>query len=134
MKKFVAIVSLALLAAGFAAAQFVPGGGNTGANPGSMAPPPPKKQPTTRQLSGKIMDQNDDPLASAVVYLKDPRTKGVRTYISNNDGSYLFAGLAQNQDYEIFAEYKGTRSPSKTFSAFDSRAEAQINLHVNVKK
>jgi hypothetical protein len=127
MKKFVLLLAV-LLAAGLANAQFGPGSGR-----GSMAPPPPKKQPTTRSLSGTVLNQNDDPLSSAVVYLKDTRTLAVRTYISNPDGSYLFNGLSPNQDYELYAEYQGERSSRRTLSAFDSRAQANINLHINVK-
>jgi hypothetical protein len=33
-------------------------------------------------------------------------------------------------DYEIYAEYEGARSDTKTLSAFDSRKQATINLKV----
>jgi hypothetical protein len=58
----------------------------------------------------------------------------VRTYISNKDGSYQFGGLAPNQDYEVFAEFQGGRSSTRTLSSFDSRTQPNINLHVDVKK
>jgi hypothetical protein len=66
--------------------------------------------------------------------LKDTRTLAVRTYISNKDGSYQFGGLAPNQDYELYADYQGDRSSTRTLSSFDSRTQPNINLHVNVKK
>lgn len=133
MKKLFAFVSLLILAAPIAWAQ-IGGMGSSSTNKGTIAPPPPKKQATTRTLTGTVLNQNDLAIQSAVIYLKDTRTMAVRTYISNKDGSYQFGGLAPNQDYELYAEYQGDRSPTKTLSSFDSRTTPNINLHVNVKK
>jgi hypothetical protein len=132
MKKFFAFVCL-LSFAGSAWAQ-IGGMGSSSTNKGSIAPPPPKKQASTRTLTGTVLNQDDQALASAVIYLKDTRTLAVRTYISNKDGSYQFGGLAPNQDYELYADYQGDRSSTRTLSAFDSRTQPNINLHVNVKK
>ena len=132
MKKSFTFVC-SLLFAGSAWAQ-IGGMGSSSTNKGSIAPPPPKKQATTRTLTGTVLNQNDLALASAVIYLKDTRTLAVRTYISNKDGSYQFGGLAPNQDYELYADYQGERSSTRTLSAFDSRTQPNINLHVNVKK
>ena len=130
MKKSFCVLASALLAVTLAAAfQF---GGAPG-NHGSMAPAPPRKAPTTRTLTGLILDQRDAPLASAVVYLKNTRTNAIRTYISNNDGGYQFGGLEQNQDYELHAEYKGDRSALRRLSAFDSRPNPSINLKIEVR-
>ena len=80
------------------------------------------------------MSQHDAPLAHAVVYLKDTKTLAVKTYIANQDGSFQFNGLSPNQDYQIYAEFNGDRSGSKTLSSFDSRPNPTMNLHIEVKK
>jgi len=109
-------------------------GGSMGSPSGSLAPLPPPKAPTTRSLSGKVMDSSNTPLAHAVVYLKDSKTLNVKTYIANNDGTFLFNGLAFNQDYELHAEYEGNKSGTRTLSSFDNRPKADINLKIDVKK
>ena len=133
-KKLGAIMLLMLLGAACASAQFGIPGINPGKNNGSIAPPPPKKGPTTRSLTGTILSQRDAPLPHAVVYLKDTRTLAVKTYIANPDGSYQFNGLSPNQDYQIYAEFNGDRSGTKTLSSFDSRPNPTMNLHIEVKK
>ena len=132
MKKIlIAIGVLAMAASPLVAWQFGTGSGN---NQGTLAPLPPKKAPTKRSLTGVVHDQKDSPLAHAVVYLKDTRTSNVKTYIANPDGTYQFNGLSPNQDYELYAEFDGRKSSTKTLSAFDSREKASINLKVETKE
>jgi len=88
-----------------------------------------------RSLLGKVMDKQDAPLPDSVVYLKNTKTLAVKTFIADKDGNYRFHTLSPNVDYEVYAELaNGKKSDVKTLSAFDSRAEAYINLHINPKK
>ena len=87
-----------------------------------------------RSLQGQVTGSNDAPVNNAVVYLKNTRTLAVRSYISAQDGNYHFSGLTQNVDYEVYAEFEGQKSDTKTLSAFDSRNKATINLKVPTKK
>ena len=50
---------------------------------------------------------------------------------ANNDPdrSYRFSALS-NVDYEVYAEYNGARSNTKTLSGFDTRAQANITLRL----
>ena len=57
----------------------------------------------------------------------------VKTFISEKDGSYRFNALSPNVDYEVYAEYKGKKSGTKTLSSFDSRKQVTINLSVHTK-
>jgi hypothetical protein len=88
---------------------------------------------STRTLQGQVMKGGEVPLVGAVVYLKNTKTMAVRSYISDNSGNYRFTSLSPNVDYEVHAEYRGDKSDVKTLSAFDSRANATINLKVNAK-
>jgi hypothetical protein len=92
----------------------------------------PENQP--RSLQGQVTGGNDAPLDGAVVYLKNTRTLAVRSYISGQDGNYHFSGLAQNVDFEVYAEKDGQKSDTKTLSGFDSRTKSTINLKVPVGK
>ncbi len=102
---------------------------------GGMAPEKRKVKPvTSRELVGQVTDRADAPLAQAIVHLKNTKTLAEKTYIADKDGNYRFAALAPNVDYEVYADYEGKRSPTKTFSQFDSRAKALINLKIDTAK
>jgi hypothetical protein len=89
--------------------------------------------PTSRTLQGQVMKGGEVPLPGAVVYLKNTKNMAVRSFISDDKGNYRFTSLSPNVDYEVHAEYQGTKSDVKTLSAFDTRASAMINLKVNAK-
>jgi len=59
----------------------------------------------------------DNPLAGAVVYLTNTRTRAVKTYIAGKDGDYRFPGLTENTDYEVYAQYQGHKSETKSVSS-----------------
>lgn len=92
------------------------------------------QQQQARSVSGQVTDKSDHPLADAVVYLKNLRTLAIRTIITNDKGEYNFNGLPTNADFEVYAEYKGKRSPVKTLSSFDSRRAATIHLKVDTSE
>lgn len=91
-------------------------------------------QQQSRNLTGQVLTPSDQPLPSAIVYLKNTKTLQVKSFITENDGGYRFHSLAPNVDYEVYAEYQGKKSSTKTVSAFDSRANVTLNLHIDVGK
>jgi len=91
------------------------------------------KEPQSKVLLGKILDARDNPLAGAVVYLTNTRTRAVKTYIAGKDGDYRFPGLTENTDYEVYAQYQGHKSDTKSVSQFDSRATVSVNLKIDAK-
>src|SRR5436853_5275478 len=93
-----------------------------------------KNQSQLRSLHGQVMGHQDAPLGDAVVYLKNTKTLAVRSFITKEDGQFQFNALAPNIDYEVFAQVKEKKSDVKTLSAFDSRPQANINLHLDVAK
>jgi hypothetical protein len=93
-----------------------------------------KDKPSTgRMLTGKVLDQHDNALPDAVVYLSNTRTHAVKSYIISTDGAYHFPELSPNIDYEVYAQYKGQKSETKTVSQFDDRKIVNIVLRVDVK-
>jgi len=76
-----------------------------------------------RVVSGIVTDANSAPLAGATVFLKDLKSKNIRSYTSDADGKYRFTGVNMAQDHELWAEKDGKRSPVKTVSSWDSRKE-----------
>jgi hypothetical protein len=86
-----------------------------------------------RLLTGRVIDKQDAPLPSAVVYLANTRTRAVKTFIVGPDGNYRFPALSPNVDYEVYAQFQGHKSDTKTVSQFDSRSQVNINLRIDAK-
>ena len=92
------------------------------------------QQSELRSVHGTILDKAENPVSSAVVYLKNVRTLTVRTYISEKSGEYRFSGLDPNVDYEIHAENDSMTSNTRTVSSFDSRKDIVISLKLDKEK
>jgi hypothetical protein len=88
----------------------------------------------TRTLQGEVTAADDTLVAGAVVQLKNTKTLQVRSFITQENGTYYFNALSPDVDYEVRAEYQGMSSPTKTLSSFDSRKEATLNLKLDKKK
>jgi hypothetical protein len=93
-----------------------------------------KREAQLRTVAGLVMDKNEDPIPTGVVYLKNLKTQVVKTYIADDNGQYRFSGLDPNVDYEIHAEHGGNTSAKRRISSFDSRKEIVINLKVDKPK
>lgn len=91
------------------------------------------KDTVGRMLTGKVLDRHDNPLPDAIVYLANVRTRAVKSYIIGPDGAYHFPELSPNIDYEVYAQYKGQKSETKTVSQFDDRKIVNIILRIDTK-
>jgi len=90
-------------------------------------------QGEARTLVGHVIDDREQPLQKAIVYLKNTKNLAIKTYISEPDGTFRFSGLAPNIDYEVYAEHAGGRSDTKTLSGFDSRKQVNVTLKIKGK-
>lgn len=91
----------------------------------------PNEDSTTRSVQGTVTDAGGSAVAGAVVQLKDTKTLGIRSYRTEADGSYHFAGLSTNVDYELQADHDGSKSGKKMLSVFNGQKTATINLKLN---
>jgi Carboxypeptidase regulatory-like domain len=90
--------------------------------------------PAQRVVMGKVVDKENAPAKGAVVYLKDDHSLSVKSFITDDEGSYRFGQLAQNTDYELWAESNGKKSAVKNISSFDSKNTFHINLKIDAGK
>ena len=92
-----------------------------------------KGEEPNRSVQGVVSSPEEAPVSGAVVQLKNTKTLQIRSFITQEKGSYYFHGLSPDVDYELKADFQGASSGTKTLSAFDSRKEAVINLKLNKK-
>lgn len=92
------------------------------------------QQAELRTVRGAVLDKAENPVSSAIVYLKNVRTLAVKTYISDKSGEYRFSGLDPNVDYEVRAERDNLISNTRTVSSFDSRKDIVISLKLDKEK
>ncbi len=81
-----------------------------------------KKEDPTRTVKGIVTDENED-ILKAVVQLKNMRTLDVKSYHTDGQGRFFFAGLDPNIDYEVKAFADGYRAKVRKVSSFDDRME-----------
>jgi hypothetical protein len=89
-----------------------------------------QRGPVQRVVQGKVTDSANAMLKGAVVYLKDGHSLSVKSFIADDQGAYRFGQLAQNTDYELWAESNGKKSSVKTISSFDNKNQFNINLKI----
>jgi hypothetical protein len=87
-----------------------------------------------RTVHGTVIDKNDDPSPSSVVYLLNVKTQAVKTYFTDDKGAYHFSGLDPNVDYEIHAEHEKLASPVHKISSYDSRRDIDLTLKLSHDK
>ena len=87
-----------------------------------------------RVVQGTVQNSRDQPQANAVVYLQDQKTLEVRTFITEADGHYRFGQLNSDVDYQLWAEYKGHKSKTRSISSFDSKKQLNFDLKIDTAK
>ena len=93
-----------------------------------------KGEAQLRTVHGTIVDKDDNPVSSSVVYLLNVKTQSVITRITDDSGAYRFSGLDPNVDYEVHAEHDDLTSSTRTVSSFDSRRDIEVVLKLSRKK
>lgn len=76
-----------------------------------------------RTVSGTILNESSQPVVGATVFLKNEKTKSIRSYISTANGHFHFAQVEMNVDFDLWAEQNGKKSATKTVSSWDDRKE-----------
>ena len=81
-----------------------------------------------RVVSGYVADDKSVPVAGATVYLKNIKTKSIRSYTSTADGKFRFAQVNMVQDFDLWAEKDGKKSAVKSVSSWDTRKIFEVEL------
>ena len=81
-----------------------------------------------RVVMGSVVDANSAPIAGATVFLKDLKSKAIRSYTSTDKGRFRFAQVNMAEDHELWAEKDGKKTATKTVSSWDTRKEFEVEL------
>jgi len=81
-----------------------------------------------RDVSGSVIDAESNPVAGATVFLKNQKTKSIRSYTSSKNGRFHFAQVNMAEDYDLWAEKGGHKSGVKTVSSWDARKDFETEL------
>jgi hypothetical protein len=81
-----------------------------------------------RNVAGIVIDANSNPVQGATVFLKNQKTKSIRSYTSSSNGSFRFVQVSMTDDYDLWAEKDGKKSPTKTVSSWDARKDFETEL------
>jgi hypothetical protein len=81
-----------------------------------------------RVVLGYVVDAHSVPVVGATVFLRDLKTKAIRSYSSTENGRFRFAGVNMAEDHELWAAKDGKTSAVKTVSSWDARKEFEVEL------
>jgi len=81
-----------------------------------------------RSVSGLVVDPESAPVQGATVFLKNSKTKAIRSYTSASNGRFRFAQVNMTDDYDLWAEKDGKKSATKTVSSWNASKEYETEL------
>jgi hypothetical protein len=88
------------------------------------------KNPTTRTVTGQVVDDSGQPLEGALVTLVDGQTKERHEFFTKKDGRYRFEDLSFSVDYQLRAKWKSLTSEERKLSQYDHTARIVRLLEV----
>lgn len=81
-----------------------------------------------RAVNGTVVDDASAPVVGATVFLRNTKSKSIRSYTSTKDGRFRFVQVNMSEDYDLWAEKDGKKSAVKTVSSWDTRKELEMEL------
>jgi hypothetical protein len=83
-----------------------------------------------RTVSGTVFDAASNPVQGATVFLKNQKSKSIRSFTSLANGHFYFAQVNKADDFDLWVEKDGRKSEVKTVSSWDDRAQFVTELHL----
>jgi hypothetical protein len=81
-----------------------------------------------RAVDGTVVDASSSVVSGATVFLKDLKTKTIRSFTSDPQGKFRFTQVNMAEDHELWAEKAGHKSAVKTVSQWDARKDFVTEL------
>jgi hypothetical protein len=93
-----------------------------------------QKESNTRTIDGTVKDASDNPLADAIVQLKDTKTSNIVNFATKEDGKFVFRDLPMDINYELLAKHNEVSTPVKKISVYDTRKHVIVNFQLAAAK
>lgn len=77
------------------------------------------KAPTSRDLTGKVIDSSGQGIEGALVTLTNTKTNAKTTFITKRDGRFNFDDLSLTIDYQLQARFKEATTEPRNISQYD---------------
>jgi len=81
-----------------------------------------------RSVGGLVVDGDSAPVQGATVFLKNSKTKAIRSYTSASNGRFRFAQVNMTDDYDLWAEKDGKKTATKTVSSWNASKDYETEL------
>jgi hypothetical protein len=95
---------------------------------GILAPASHAQNLGQRAVNGTVVDADSAAVSGATVFLRNTKTKSIRSYTSTKDGRFRFVQVNMSEDYDLWAEKDGKKSATKDISSWDTRKEYECEL------
>jgi hypothetical protein len=89
-----------------------------------------EKETNTRIVDGTVKDASDNPLADAIVQLKNTKSSNIVSFSTKDDGKYVFRDLPMDINYELLAKRGDVTTPVKKVSVYDTRKHVILNFQL----
>lgn len=96
----------------------------------SVAPQAHAQNLGQRVITGTVVDGDSARVAAATVFLRNVKTKSIRSYTSDKDGHFRFAQVNMAEDFDLWAEKEGRKSALKSVSSWDARKAFETELKI----
>lgn len=87
-----------------------------------------------RVAEGRVVDKAKQPVNGAVVYLENPISLDIKSYLTTKGGRFHFNQIAPQTDYEVWAEQDGVQSKHKFISQFSNHTKFDFTLKLTPQK
>jgi hypothetical protein len=93
-----------------------------------------EKEGNTRTIDGTVKDASDNPMAYAIVQLKNTKTSNIVNFATKDDGKFVFRDLPMDINYELLAKHGDVATPVKKVSVYDTRKHVILNFQLAAAK
>ncbi len=83
-----------------------------------------------RTVEGAVLNARSDPVADAIVFLENRKTKTIRSYTTPKNGRFYFAQVSMNDDYNLWAQKNKEKSAARIVSPWDTRTDFIVDLRL----
>ncbi len=85
-------------------------------------------------IEGHVVNAANAPVVGAVVYLENPKSLDVQSYLTDEKGYFHFNQITAQTDYNVWAEQNGVETKHKFVSQFSSHVHFNMTLKLIPEK